>query len=208
MLDSKEVVNILKSGFKPSAKRRPAVPPWLKRRQTLLLAGGIGLIVLVVLQVGWSLLRQEEEPQVQAIPAAQSATGQPPEAVSGAKVQAGLVGKVLQVDEMASKIQDCGLRPLGFVKKLEAKGARWNFKPIDSLRLPENGASLTVYLLMYARLDSATETIWQQAGMFKDEQTDVRRPFLRKVTLSSQECLDRLFDWHVEGFSEGTVSPP
>jgi hypothetical protein len=69
--------------------------------------------------------------------------------------------------------------------------------PPRRLTLPASGKPLTVYCVMFASLDPATESVWRQAGMFDNEGT-VLSPFLRKVTVRDQQTLENLIDWHVE----------
>ncbi|MGD0092424.1 MAG: hypothetical protein ABSE73_21115 [Planctomycetota bacterium] len=101
------------------------------------------------------------------------------------------------------------LQTQGFSDLLVSSGRPAKFQPVSALRLPEPGKAVTVTVLLYSPLDAFTETWWRKVGMLKSAAAS-GNPFLRSVTIESQEALDCLVDWHVEGFVEGvvTIKPP
>lgn len=92
------------------------------------------------------------------------------------------------------------LRPKDFLDKFALAGKTPIFIPVSKLKLSVGGNPHILYCLLYALLDEATERSWKKAGMFRDEHGPAS-PFLRTVTITTQETLDNLADWHVEGVS-------
>lgn len=90
-----------------------------------------------------------------------------------------------------------GLRPVSFLAELVPAPT---FYPVAAVSLPKPGQKTVIYCLLYSILDPFTEQNWKNAGMFKDEGR-VISPFLRTITIASQESLDNLNDWHIESIA-------
>ena len=78
--------------------------------------------------------------------------------------------------------------------RLDAKSAA--FFPVSELKVPEDGSPTTIYCLLRARLDTATEKRWREGGLLQADASS--ESFVRKVTLKSRNDVDNLYDWHVE----------
>jgi hypothetical protein len=81
------------------------------------------------------------------------------------------------------------------------------FGPVAKLRPPTKVKPLRVYVLLYSLLDSYTEQMWMSHGLFRDEQRKIN-PFIRTVTLTDDDGLTFLTDWHVESAAEIPPEPP
>ena len=92
------------------------------------------------------------------------------------------------------------IRPSDYLERIaKKKGVKLELAPVSSIRLPADGHPLTLYCLLRSELDLNTLQNWKTAGMITS--LGIERPFIRKVTIANQECLDNLNDWHVEAVS-------
>jgi hypothetical protein len=89
------------------------------------------------------------------------------------------------------------IRPDSYVETLTINGKAPEFLSIGDLKVPCDGRPLEVYVLLHSQLDDRTEQAWRRSGMFRGEGRTLS-PWLRLVTISDQDALDHLIDWHVD----------
>ena len=70
------------------------------------------------------------------------------------------------------------------------------FFPVSELKLADDGTPTTIFCLLRARLDNATEKRWKDAGLLEADVSS--ESFVRSVTLKNRNDVDNLYDWHVE----------